>query len=146
MSRSSSARVERRRARRASASRAGTCYLLTGPLPPVPSWARFGEPLGPEHEAAHAAILEALSHRSPAPGELVLGADTEDGILVSFEVIESFAEALAAAGHHDVAEAIRRPVGAGMVRTLAISRIDTFQTAAVCWPERTVNTCTRGSA
>ncbi|WP_437799540.1 hypothetical protein [Sorangium sp. So ce693] len=146
MSRSSRARVERRRAHRAAGGRAGACYLVTGPLSPVPSWARFGEPLGPEHEVTHAAILEALTLRCPAPGELIVGVEQEGEILIGYEEIEPFAEALAASGHHDVAAAIRRPVQSGMVRTLAVSRCESFQTAAVFWPDRAVNACTRGSA
>lgn len=141
MSRSSRARVERRRARRAD-----RCRVVTGPLTLVPSWARLGEPIAREHEVTYAAILEELVRRRPGPGELIVGVEQEGSILIGYEEIEPFAADLDASGHQDVAAAIRRPVGPGMVRTLAISRIDTFQTAAVCWPERTVNTCTRGSA
>ncbi|WP_441289467.1 hypothetical protein ACSRUE_01505 [Sorangium sp. KYC3313] len=150
MSRSSRARVERRQAQRAAAGHAGRSYLVRWPLPPVPSWARFGEPAGPEHEAAHAAIHDALTRYQPAAAErgslVVVGADTGAGIIVSFEAIERFAAAIAAKGHPDVAAALRRPVASGMVRTLAVSRLETFQTGAIFWPERPINTVARGAA
>jgi hypothetical protein len=146
MSRSSPARVARRTAQR----QGKRWHVVRDALPPVPSWARFGEPAGPEHEAAHAAISDALTRRRPAPSEqgslVVVGVDTGDGILLSFEPLEPFAEAIAAKGHSDVAAAIRRPVAPGMVRTLAVSRVETFQTGAAFWPDEPVNTCTRGAA
>lgn len=146
MSRSSSARVARRAARRSAAPndvpRGQRWHIAPAYLPRVPGWARFGEQAGAEHEAAHAAIHDALAARGPSPDAgaiVVVGVDLGDRILVSFEPIEEFASKIQQAGHADVASAIRRPVQSGMVRTLAISRVDSYQTGAVFWPPRAIN-------
>ncbi|WP_434048054.1 MULTISPECIES: hypothetical protein [Sorangium] len=153
MSRSSSARVARRFARRSAAPHgvaiAARWHIAPAHLPRVPAWARFGAQAGAEHEAAHAAMKDALVARGPSPdlGALVVvGVDLGDRVLVSFEPLEPFAAGLAGKGHADVAAAIRKPLEPGMVRTLAVSRCETFQTGAVFWPPTPMNTAARGTA
>ncbi|WP_437590466.1 hypothetical protein [Sorangium sp. So ce1000] len=153
MSRSSSARVARRIAKRSApphgVASAPRWHIAPAYLPRVPAWARFGEQAGAEHEAAHAAISDALAARGPAPdlgAVVVVGVDLGNRVLVSFEPLEEFAAKIQRAGHADVASAIRRPVQSGMVRTLAVSRCESFQAGAAFWPDKPINTCTRGTA
>jgi hypothetical protein len=149
VSRSSGARQHRRSAVPNDPPSVQRWHIAPACLPRVPVWARFGEQAGAEHEAAHAAIHDALAVRGPSPDDgalVVVGIDLGDRVLVSFEPLEDFASKVEQAGHADVASAIRRPVQSGMVRTLAVSRLDSFQTGALFWPSAPINSAARGAS